>query len=101
MFNSFLDGTKSALEMAAVSNGCDLTPPTDGLMFPPCGTHALPQTLKPASVGGLLEQKGTVEVVSCLEKDGRWVHNDLRWGVYVVIEGQFCPRSRRKILLTF
>lgn len=27
-----------------------------------------------------------VEVVSCLEKDGRAVFNDLRWGVYVVIE---------------
>ncbi|KAF2726571.1 SAF domain-containing protein [Polyplosphaeria fusca] len=86
MFNSFLDGTKSALEMAAVANSCDLTPPPDGLMFPPCGTHDLPQVLKPESDGGQLHKKGTVEVVSCLEKDGRWVHNDLRWGVYVVIE---------------
>lgn len=33
-----------------------------------------------------MEKKGTVEVVSCLEIDGRPVHNDLRWGVYVVIE---------------
>ena len=87
MFNSFLDGTKSALEMAAVANGCDLTPPTNGLKFPPCGRHHLPQVLKPASEGGQLEQKGTVEVVSCLELDGRPVFNDLRWGVYVVIEG--------------
>ncbi|KAJ4988179.1 saf domain-containing protein [Stagonosporopsis vannaccii] len=86
MFNSFLDGTKSALEMAAVANGCDLTPPTDGLAFPPCGTHDLPEVLKPRSDGGQMERKGTVEVVSCLEKDGRAVFNDLRWGVYVVIE---------------
>jgi predicted homoserine dehydrogenase-like protein len=86
MFNSFLDGTKSALEMAAVANGCDLSPPSDGLMFPPCGTHDLPEVLKPESEGGQLQKKGTVEVVSCVEKDGRWVHNDLRWGVYVVIE---------------
>ncbi|KAK5091433.1 hypothetical protein LTR05_001616 [Lithohypha guttulata] len=27
-----------------------------------------------------------VEVVSCLELDGRDVYNDIRWGVYVVIE---------------
>ncbi|KAH7094311.1 SAF domain-containing protein [Paraphoma chrysanthemicola] len=86
MFNSFLDGTKSALEMAAVANGCDLSPPSAGLAFPPCGTHDLPQVLKPKSDGGQLDKKGTVEVVSCVEKDGRWVHNNLRWGVYVIIE---------------
>ena len=86
MFNSFLDGTKSALEMAAVANGCDLTPPRDGLLFPPCGIHDLPQILKPRSEGGLLEKSGTVEVVSCLEQDGRAVFNDIRWGVYVIIE---------------
>ncbi|KIV86037.1 hypothetical protein PV11_01678 [Exophiala sideris] len=86
MFNSFLDGTKSALEMAAVANGCELKPPTHGLRFPPCGAHHLPEVLKPRSDGGQLESKGTVEVVSCLELDGRPVFNDLRWGVYVVIE---------------
>ena len=85
MFNSFLDGTKSALEMAAVANGCNLSPPSMGLKFPPCGAHDLPQVLKPASEGGQLERSGTVEVVSCLETDGRAVFNDLRWGVYVVI----------------
>jgi predicted homoserine dehydrogenase-like protein len=87
MFNSFLDGTKSALEMAAVANACDLKAPVDGLMFPPCGRHDLPGTLRPREDGGLLREKGTVEVVSCLEIDGRPVFNDLRWGVYVVIEG--------------
>ncbi|PPJ57113.1 hypothetical protein CBER1_00481 [Cercospora berteroae] len=86
MFNSFLDGTKSALEMAAVANGCDLTPPDNGLLFPPCGTHDLPHVLRPKEDGGLLDKKGTVEVVSCLETDGRATHNDLRWGVYVIIE---------------
>ncbi len=86
MFNSFLDGTKSALEMAAVSNGCGLTPPSDGLMFPPCGVDDLPHVLRPISDGGILSQKGTVEVVSSIEPDGRPVFRDLRWGVYVVFE---------------
>ncbi|CAG9988342.1 unnamed protein product [Clonostachys byssicola] len=86
MFNSFLDGTKSALEMAAVSNGCDLSPPTNGLNFPPVGIWDLPQRLKPISEGGQNEKNGTVEVVSCMETDGRWVFNHLRWGVYVVIK---------------
>ena len=86
MFNSFLDGTKSALEMAAVSNGCDLTPPSDGLEFPPCGVDDLPHILRPVQDGGILRQKGTVEVVSCIERDGRPVLRDLRWGVYAVFE---------------
>ncbi len=86
MFNSFLDGTKSALEMAAVSNGCDLTPPDDGLKFPPCGVDDLPHILRPVADGGTLPQKGTVEVVSSIERDGRPVFRDLRWGVYAVFE---------------
>ena len=86
MFNSFLDGTKSALEMAALANACDLTPPSDGLLFPPCGVDDLPHILRPQSAGGVLEQSGMVEVVSCVERDGRPVFRDLRWGVYVVLE---------------
>jgi predicted homoserine dehydrogenase-like protein len=86
MFNSFLDGTKSALEMAAVANGCDLTPPDDGLLFPPCGVDDLPHILRPVSEGGVLGRKGTVEVVSSIERDGRPVFRDLRWGVYAVFE---------------
>ncbi|HSR72642.1 MAG TPA: flagellar biosynthesis protein FlgA, partial [Kiloniellales bacterium] len=35
MFNSFIDGTKSAIEMAAVANATGLKPAPDGLGFPP------------------------------------------------------------------
>ncbi|MAO54885.1 MAG: flagellar biosynthesis protein FlgA [Rhodospirillaceae bacterium] len=86
MFNSFLDGTKSALEMAAIANATGLTPPSDGLMFPAAGMDDLAHVLRPKSAGGVLEDKGRVEVVSSLERDGRPVFKDLRWGVYVVIE---------------
>ena len=86
MFNSFLDGTKSALEMAAVANACDLKPPANGLAFPPCGVDDLPSIMRPTEEGGLLPHRGTVEVVSSIERDGRPVFRDLRWGVYVVIE---------------
>ena len=41
MFNSFLDGTKSGIEMAAVANATGLDATADGLGFPPCGTHEL------------------------------------------------------------
>ena len=86
MFNSFLDGTKSAIEMAAIANACDLRVPTEGLGFPPCGVDDLPHVLRPRDVGRVLEASGMVEVVSSLERDGRPVHRDLRWGVYVVLE---------------
>ncbi|MCY4354350.1 MAG: SAF domain-containing protein [Truepera sp.] len=86
MFNSFLDGTKSAIEMSAVANATGLMPAPGGLTFPPCGTDDLPQVLRPAEEGGLLHHKGQVEVVSSLERDGQPVFRDLRWGVYVVFE---------------
>jgi predicted homoserine dehydrogenase-like protein len=83
MFNSFLDGTKSAIEMAAVANATGLTPAPGGLAFPPCGVDDLPRVLRPREAGGQLQHSGQVEVVSSLERDGRPVFRDLRWGVYV------------------
>jgi predicted homoserine dehydrogenase-like protein len=86
MFNSFLDGTKSAIEMAAIANATGLDVPSEGLAFPPCGVDDLPHVLRPREAGGVLEKSGLVEVVSSLERDGRPVFRDLRWGVYVVLE---------------
>jgi predicted homoserine dehydrogenase-like protein len=79
MFNSFPDGTKSTPEMAAVANNCGLVPPRDGLKFPPCGVWDLPEVLRPrGESGGILDESGTVEVVSSLELDGREVFNHLK-----------------------
>lgn len=83
MFNSFLDGTKSAIEMAAVANATGLRPAPGGLSFPPCGVDELAARLCPRENGGLLHHRGQVEVISSLERDGRPVQRDLRWGVYV------------------
>ena len=83
MFNSFLDGTKSAIEMAAVANATGLAPSPDGLAFPPCGVDDLPRVLRPRDEGGHLHHAGQVEVISSVERDGRPVFRDLRWGVYV------------------
>ena len=86
MFNSFLDGTKSAIEMAAVANATGLTPPRDGLGFPPAGVDDLANVCRPARDGGALHDRGVVEVVSCLNRDGSPVARDIRMGVYVTIE---------------
>src|SRR5205809_6649467 len=85
MFNSFLDGTKSAIEMAAIANATGLAVPENGLGFPPCGVDDLPHVLRGQENGGVLQHDGMVEVVSCLERDGRPVFRDLRWGVHVVL----------------
>ncbi len=69
MFNSFLDGTKSAIEMCAVSNATGLIAP-DGLLFPPCGVDELPQVMRPHTDGGVLRHRGQVEVISSLRRDG-------------------------------
>ena len=88
MFNSFLDGTKSAIEMAAVANATGLTPAPEGLAFPPCGADDLPRVLRPRAAGGQLHHRGQVEVISSLERDGRPVFRDLRWGVYAVFAAE-------------
>jgi predicted homoserine dehydrogenase-like protein len=86
MHNSFLDGTKSAVEMCAVANGSGLTVQRCGLHFAPVGVKALAERLKPVSEGGILEHGGTVDVVASENRDGSPVDGDLRWGVFVVFK---------------
>ncbi|HLX81285.1 MAG TPA: Gfo/Idh/MocA family oxidoreductase [Burkholderiales bacterium] len=88
MFNSFLDGSKPAIETSAVCNATGLTPAPDGLAFPSCSIENLPSLMKPKDEGGLLHHKGQVEVVSSLERDGTVIPYDIRFGVWVVFEGE-------------
>jgi predicted homoserine dehydrogenase-like protein len=88
MFNSFLDGTKSAIEAAAVANGTGLTPQQEGLLFPAVDVDDLPTVLRERELGGSLTRRGTVEIVSSLNRDGTEVARDLRWGVYVTFEAK-------------
>jgi len=87
MFNSFLDGSKPAIESTAVCNATGLTPAPWGLEFPPSSIDDLPMVMRPREEGGRLHHKGQVEVVSSLEPDGRAIPYDIRFGVWVVFEG--------------
>ncbi len=87
MFNSFLDGSKPAIESTAVCNATGLTPAPWGLAFPPSSVDDLPFVMRPREEGGHLHHKGQVEVVSSLESDGRAIPYDIRFGVWVVFEG--------------
>jgi predicted homoserine dehydrogenase-like protein len=86
MFNSFVDGTKSGIEMTAVCNATGLVPQSGGLGFPPASRFELAQVCKPRSDGGTLEKKGVTEVVSSLDRDGRDVAHHIAMGTYVVVE---------------
>ena len=88
MFNSFLCGDKSAIEMCAVSNAANLKCPENGLTFPPIGVYDIAKKMIPKSDGGLLDFEGQVEVISSIDLDKQDIPNDLRWGVYIVIKAQ-------------
>ncbi|MGH8629447.1 MAG: NAD(P)H-dependent oxidoreductase [Burkholderiales bacterium] len=88
MFNSFLDGSKPAIESTAVCNATGLTPAPQGLLFPPASVDDSPNVMRPVPEGGQLHHKGQVEVISSLERDGRVIPYDIRFGVFVVFEGE-------------
>src|SRR5262245_43477146 len=88
MFNSFVDGTKSAIEMTAVCNATGLVPQSDGLHFPPASRFELAEVCKPKSAGGTLEKAGVTEVVSSVDRSGRDVPHHLALSTYVVFEGE-------------
>ena len=87
MFNSFLDGSKPAIECTAVCNATGLVAPPDGLTYPPASIDDIPFVCRPIAEGGVLDAKGQVEVISSLERDGRVIPYDIRFGVFVVFEG--------------
>jgi len=88
MFNSFLDGSKPAIESTAVCNATGLTPAPHGLAYPPASIDQIPAVMRPRAEGGQLHHKGQVEVVSSLELDGQPIPYDIRFGVWVVFEGE-------------
>jgi predicted homoserine dehydrogenase-like protein len=88
MFNSFIDGTKSGIEMTAVCNATGLVPQSNGLGFPPATRFELADICKPRDEGGTLEKAGVTEVVSSVYRDGSDVPHHLALGTYVVFEGE-------------
>ena len=88
MFNSFLDGSKPAIETSAVCNATGLTPAPGGLTYPAGSIDQIPNLMRPRAEGGVLHHKGQVEVVSSLQPDGTPIEYDIRFGVWVAFEGE-------------
>jgi predicted homoserine dehydrogenase-like protein len=57
-------------------------------MFPPASVDDIPNVMRPIAEGGHLHHRGQVEVISSLETDGRVIPYDIRFGVFVVFEGE-------------
>ena len=83
MYNSFTDGTKAAIEMAAVANATGLDCPDNGLAFYPTGIHDLTNVFKPVANGGRLPKEGILDIAASREPDGREVYNNICYGMFV------------------
>jgi len=58
---SFVDGTKTAVEMTALSNATGLLPDIRGMHGPQCSLEELPKVLSTKEQGGILSNVGVVE----------------------------------------
>jgi predicted homoserine dehydrogenase-like protein len=63
MMTSFVDGTKSMVEMACLSNATGLLPDCRGMHAVKADTDQLLDVIKPKSQGGILDKSGVVEFV--------------------------------------
>ncbi|SOZ09086.1 NAD(P)H-dependent oxidoreductase [Cupriavidus taiwanensis] len=86
MFNAFLDGSKPAIESAAIANATGLQVQAEGITFAPASVEKIPTVMRLQSDGGVLSAKGVVDVVSSLNPDGSPVGYDIRKGVWVCVE---------------
>jgi predicted homoserine dehydrogenase-like protein len=86
MFNSFRDGTKAQIEMAALANAAGLVPDARGMHEPSVNLADIPRAFSLKEEGGLLHRHGVVELANSIAKDGKtMLDNPLKMGVFVVI----------------
>ena len=88
MFNSFVTGDKSSIEMAAVANSSGLKCPKNGLTYRPVNVYDIANKMIPKNKGGYIDCEGQVEVISSIDRNKKQIKNDLRWGIYIVIKAQ-------------
>lgn len=85
MHTAFRDGTKAAIEMAAVANAAGLLPSDEGLTFTPGDVEQIATVCRPREVGGVLAHEGSVEVMSSVTRDGARIPHNTQEGVFVVV----------------
>jgi predicted homoserine dehydrogenase-like protein len=86
MYNEFRDGTKSQLEMVAVSNVLKLPPAKRGMHEPFCKWQDLGKVFAHKADGGILDETGVVDMANAVDDSGHYVHDDKVFpGVFVVV----------------
>lgn len=89
MYNSFRDGTKAQVEATAIANMAGLVPDIRGMHEPSCNLADIPQKFSLVEEGGLLSQRGVVELANSVAEDGKTLLADpLRMGVFVVVRSE-------------
>ena len=89
MYNEFRDGTKSQLEMVAVSNVLGLPPAKRGMHEPYCKWQDLGKEFSLKRDGGLLEHEGVVDMANAVNERGEYIHDDKVFpGVFVVVTSE-------------
>ena len=86
MNNSFHDGTKPAIECAAICNATGLDAPTGGLTYPSGSVDDIPNLMRGREAGGVLEREGQVEVINSIGPDGKELYHNIRTGVWVAVK---------------
>jgi predicted homoserine dehydrogenase-like protein len=61
MLCSFVDGTKTMVEMTSVGNATGFPPEVRGAYGPKCKVEELPKVFIPKSAGGIFDEKGAVD----------------------------------------
>jgi predicted homoserine dehydrogenase-like protein len=87
MLVEFVDGSKTMVEMAAISNATGLIPDCDGMHGPAATMDQLENVLCPIADGGLLSRKGVVDYS---------IGKGVAPGVFVVVEMAH-PRLRERM----
>jgi len=87
MLVEFVDGSKTAVEMAAIANATGLVPDVAGMHGPAASLKDLHKVLCPVADGGILARKGVVDYT---------VGKDVAPGVFVVAEMAH-PRLRERM----
>lgn len=87
MLASFVDGTKTAVEMACLANATGLVPDVRGMHGPQATVTDLPRLFRPREDGGILHRKGVVDyaigvapgVFCVIESDNDVVAREMRY----------------------
>jgi predicted homoserine dehydrogenase-like protein len=86
MYNSFRDGTKAQVEMAALANAAGLVPDVRGMHEPSLNLQEIAQVFSLREEGGILSRHGVVELANSVAEDGKtMLPNPLGMGVFAVI----------------